>query len=284
MKPTLLSAILRRLLQKGSLPESACSRSFIREIRPLINGGIVAWEKSGSGRRLAIYDTSAFTKFLSSRFPEKENAVATEPLRIQGVARFRDSKALRGTGEEFVFVRGWQDGVLLRNGRPVPVTDGTREYGVFAFVLHPDSPYTLTGKVATVENPTAFSKFERLGTNLPLAIYLRGCLSKRLLNWLQREVGSGLEIIHFGDYDPSGLREYLGLRSLFGEQVQLYLPSNLSELFRRYSKRKLLEQRKSQAILQDLRKIKDSSVQAIVSLMDETNAGLEQEALLIANS
>ena len=65
------------------------------------------------------------------------------------------------------------------------------------------------------------------------------------------------------------------------EHARLHIPPNLSELFRKYSKRQLLRQRRSQTLLHGLRNSEEVSVQAVVKLIDETNAGLEQEALLV---
>jgi len=274
-------AVLRRLSAQGSLAESACSRSFLTIISSLVNGGVVAWEKSGAGKRLAVRDSLAFAHFLARHFPKGETEVATAALRVQGAARFRDTKALRGTGEEIICVRGWHNGALLCKGEPVSIIELTQNYGLMAFLLRDESNYELRGRIATVENPTAFTRFEKLGGEIPLALYTRGCFSKRVLRWLTNQAESGLEIVHFGDYDPVGLKEYLKLRAACGDNAYLYLPQNLRDLFQRYSNPKLLQRRKSQSVLQRLRKTDDVSVLKVVKLIEETNGGLEQEALLL---
>lgn len=152
----------------------------------------------------------------------------------------------------------------------------------FRFILlRTDSHYELHGRIATVENPTVFTSFDSLNTGLSLALYARGCFSRRVLSWLAQQAATGLEIIHFGDYDPVGLKEYLKLRAACGERVSLYLPEDLPALFRKYSNPKLLQRRKSQFLLQRLRKSEDRSVLKVIRLIEETNAGLEQEALLV---
>lgn len=273
--------VLQRLLTEGSLAESACSRALLRFVSSLISGSVLAWEKSGAGRRLAVRNASALANFLSQHFPNNENEVATMALRVQGAARFRDTKALRGTGEEIVCVRGCRDGSLFQQGQPVSVVEPTRNHGLLAFLLRTDSLYELHGRIATVENPTVFTSFDSLNTGLSFALYARGCFSRRVLSWLARQAATGLEIIHFGDYDPVGLKEYLKLRAACGERVSLYLPEDLPALFRKYSNPKLLQRRKSQFLLQRLRKTEDRSVRKVIRLIEETNAGLEQEALLV---
>jgi hypothetical protein len=59
------------------------------------------------------------------------------------------------------------------------------------------------------------------------------------------------------------------------------LPTDLENLFAQFSKRKLLMNRSSQAVLARLRKSDFPEVRRVVELMDRHNAGLEQEALLI---
>jgi hypothetical protein len=273
--------VLQRLLTEGSLAESVCSRAFLRFVSSLISGSVLAWEKSGAGRRLAVRNASALANFLSQHFPNNENEVATMALRVQGAARFRDTKTLRGTGEEIVCVRGCRDGSLFQQGQPVSVVEPTRNHGLLAFLLRTDSLYELHGRIATVENSTVFTSFDSLNTGLSFALYARGCFSRRVLSWLARQAATGLEIIHFGDYDPVGLKEYLKLRAACGERVSLYLPEDLPALFRKYSNPKLLQRRKSQFLLQRLRKTEDRSVLKVIRLIEETNAGLEQETLLV---
>src|SRR5438045_9669373 len=103
-----LRAVLQKLLEKGAIPESACSRSFLSRISPLIDGGILSWEKSGAGQRLAVRNASALSDFFVKHFPRSEEQVSSAPRRVQGVARFRNRKALRGTDEEIVCARGWR--------------------------------------------------------------------------------------------------------------------------------------------------------------------------------
>ena len=76
--------VLQRLVDKGSLAESACSRAFVRFISPLISGSVLAWEKSGAGRRLTVRDRAPLAEFLSRQFPKTESQVRHLPPRAQG--------------------------------------------------------------------------------------------------------------------------------------------------------------------------------------------------------
>jgi hypothetical protein len=86
-------------------------------------------------------------------------------------------------------------------------------------------------------------------------------------------------VLHFGDYDPVGLDEYLRLREACPGRAELYLPQGLERLFARYSKPGLL--RGTEAVLRRLRDCGLPEVRRVVDLMDRHGAGLEQEALLL---
>ncbi len=274
-------AVLHRLALQGSIAESSCGPSLRKVLGPLLRGGILARQKSGAGQRIAVLNQSRFTAFLTREFPHEQAAVSQMPVRVQGVGRFRDTKTVRGASDKIVCVRGWHDGALLQNGVPVSVAEPTYDHGVFAFLLTGDSAYQLRGTLATVENPTLFSLFERLHTGFDLVLYTSGRLSRRLIAWLALQGVGGLKIVHFGDYDPAGLDDYRRLRTACGESVVLYCPEDLPRLFRTYGNARLLDGANTQSLLKRLRAFKDATVTSILRLMDESNAGLEQEALLL---
>ncbi len=86
------------------------------------------------------------------------------------------------------------------------------------------------------------------------------------------------EIVHFGDYDPVGVDEYLRLKKACPGRVEMYVPDDLEALLSQYGKPALLEN--SKAILSRLRMEQDETARHLVSLMDRYNCGLEQEVLL----
>lgn len=271
-------AVLQRLRMTGTLSASACGPALRSALAPLINGGVLAWEKSGGGRRLMVRQPGGLAEFLAARFPQ---AAANGSSRAQGVARFRDTKALPNDVPELLAVRAWQDGGLLVNGTPAEAAAATRRHGVFAFLLQTPSAYSLRGPVAMVENPAVFTAFEQLGLDRSLTIYGHGRASARLLDWLATSASDDFHLLHLADYDPVGLSEFLRLRARLGQRVSYYVPATLPELFRRFSQPALLRKPHSQALLRQLRQSQDPVVRQVVALMEEHHAGLEQEALLI---
>ncbi len=105
-------------------------------------------------------------------------------------------------------------------------------------------------------------------------------MSGQFLHWTGELVACGATLIHCGDYDPTGLDEYMRLYEATNSGAQLYLPDELPQLFSRYSKSSLLAGRSAQ-ILQRLRTVQHPAVQTVIELIHHHNAGLEQEALLL---
>jgi hypothetical protein len=268
------------LLEQGSLPLSACSGSFLKTIRSLVDSGVVIEERAGGGRRLAVHDTVVLRAFFSKRYPDA-GVFEGASSRIAGVARFRDTKALELDEATLVCVRAWQTGVLLCDGRPVEAAAATAEHGVFAFLLGERSRYSLRGACALVENPAVFTCIERLNLPLSLAIYGHGRASTRLVDWLAGITTPDFALFHLPDYDPVGLSEFARFRARLGKRVRLHLPADLPARFERFSNRSLLDKANNRTLLANLHRSPVPEIRKVLELIDRHNAGLEQEALLL---
>ncbi len=271
---------LRELMENGALPASQCGRAFLKLLAPLFDAAVLAWKRSGAGRRLAVNDAGALSDFCRQRFPEVALPGGIES-RVTSVGRFRDSKAMANTGNEIISLRVWRDEALLKAGRPVGAAAATAAHGVFSFVLTPDSPYRLSGPCILVENPAMFASAERLNLVANAVIYGHGRISNRALQWLVATTDLNFRVLHLPDYDPAGLSEFQRLHSEFGQRIALHLPADLELRFARFSNSKLLNRINSQAMLARLRRSELPVVRQVVELIDRHNAGLEQEALLI---
>lgn len=177
-----------------------------------------------------------------------------------------------------VLLRGWHD-ILTYHGETIPISDATARFGVFALRL--DQGFHLKGQCALVENPALFFSMERLSLPAPVAILSRGFASARLLEWLSAQKLAPGAIIHLPDYDPVGLWEFLRIHQELGDRVCLHTPADLEERFRRYSNPGLLYPLRSSDILRRVRASQHPSVQAVLRLLDQFGAGLEQEGLLL---
>jgi hypothetical protein len=271
---------LLALLADGALPASACSRAFLDFIAPLLDGGVLAWQRSGVGRRLAVCDGKALNNFCGLRFPNADlpDGVGS---RAAAVGLFRDSKATANSESEIISVRVWREDALCKGGERVGAKAATIAHGMFSFPLTRECPYELRGQCALVENPAMFAAFEQLHLKVGAVVYGHGRISNRTIDWLAQTTDGTFSLLHLPDYDPVGLSEFQRLRSRLGERVVLHLPPDLEMRFDRFSKRKLLAKRNSQVMLAKLRKSDSPEIRRVVELIDRYNAGLEQEALII---
>lgn len=271
---------LRSLLASGALPASQCGQAFLKLVAPLLAGGVLAWQRSGAGRRLAVNDAKALNDFLQQRFPDAD-LPPNAGSRTAGVGRFRDTKATANSEDEIISVRVWRDDALLKNGKPVAAAMATDTHGVFSFMLARECPYELRGLCALVENPAMFAAAEQLNLDVGSMIYGRGRISNRVVDWLGCMGDSSFSLLHLPDYDPVGLSEFQRLHTRLGKRAVLYWPDDLETRFAKFSNRKLLEKGNSQAMLTQLRRSDLPAIRRAVELIDRHNAGLEQEALLI---
>jgi len=276
--------ICRRLHQAGMLPRSECGQSLVRILKPLLDSGILRWEKAAGGQRLAVVNRPAFERWLSQHFPNAQLQDGVGSSRMEAVAQYRNTKALRSNLPEIVCLRSTRDGVLLRDGVPVATTRATSEHGLFAFSLTASTPYALRGDCALIENLAVFHSFERLGLEAASAIWTGGISSNRFIDWLSASLKHDLRVLHLPDYDPVGLTEFLRHHERLCEAASLFIPDNLPSLFRRYSNPSLLADAKNQRMLMKLRKARHSSVRQVVALIDEYNGGLEHEAIFIVGA
>jgi hypothetical protein len=250
-------------------------------LRPLLDSAVIREERSGAGRRLVVRDSATAQAFISRRFPDAP-VFPGASSRIASVAAYRDSKTLAREEPEVICARGWKIGVLRREEENVEITRATATHGIFSFLLGAKAEtYSLQGPCALVENLSVLVHFERLALPAGLALWSRGRMSARLLDWLASQSAPDFRLMHLPDYDPVGLGEYARLRRRLGKRVELYTPADLAERFERFANPTLLDKANNRTLLINVRKSILPEIQAVVALIDRHNAALEQEALLI---
>jgi len=271
---------LRKLIECGALPVSQCGKAFLNLLEPLLHGGVLELKPNGGGQKLAVKNADALHDFCRQRFSETDLPVDAGS-RVEGVARFRDTKAMANRENEIISFRVWRDDALLKGGKSVGAATASAAHGVFSFLLVQDCPYELSGACALVENPAVFIVAEQLNLDVGMMIYGHGRISNRAIDWLARMTDSSFSLLHLPDYDPVGLSEFQRLHTRLGDRVILHLPADLETRFAQFSNRKLLEKGNSQAMLAQLRRSNLPAIRCVVELIDRYNAGLEQEALLV---
>lgn len=274
------AAILRKLLWNGHIPSSKVRGRNRERLKSLFASGILKEEPRAGGRRIVIESAEHFRKFITGCYP---SGLAPEhaslPPRASGVAAFRDSKKSGSRNCEPVHLRGFDGAVLILEENLLPAAELTSTFGMASFINNGNPGFQYSGTVATVENLEMFLHFEDIQPKEKLAVYTGGRSSRLLLEWLASSGMSSCRIVHYGDWDPVGLDEYLRIKDACPGRTSLFVPDNLEELFRRYSNSGLIEG--NIAIHGRLRSSDDPSVKYVVSLIDRFNAGLEQEVLIL---
>ena len=144
-----------------------------------------------------------------------------------------------------------------------------------------EEPFTwgFSGTVAVAENLEFFLSFEAAGIKCDLVIYAGGRLSDRIISWLASPLMEACSVLHCGDYDPAGLREYLRLREAMGSRAVLYVPDNMERLLKKYGRAELV--RNQAHILPGIRSCAVPEVLNVMDMVERYGLGLEQEVLLL---
>lgn len=238
---------------------------------------------AGRGIRLRITSEESFNRFVASRCP---SGLDLSPTDIQShsdaVAHLADAKAFNRSIAEGVFVRAIKPNITIEStetGEVIPVSELTAITGCAAIQLSESRSWTFCGSIAVVENADAFWLHERVIPDSDLVIFASGKMSGRLLDWLASPEMESCSILHWGDYDPVGVTEYIRLTQHCGDRVKTFVPDNLESLLKRHGKRKLITDQVE--ILGRLRQQSDNRhVARMIALFDRHRKGLEQELLL----
>jgi len=269
---------LLTLKQKGKVPLSAFGRPAIREMQPLLDGGVLGVIRSGAGRALQVNNAKALQNFIQIHFPEKPTS-KERPARAQALRTMRNTKQAKSTEASVLLLRALRPILCTINDAPFDIFELTRKCGTVGILLDGERRLLMNGNIALVENQECFLHAERMNLNVDAVIYTAGRLSGIALQFLAGTSMQGCTYLHCPDYDPVGLNEYLRYHKHLHKRIRLHIPDNLRELLFQYGKPTLLEGRNSQ-IMQTLRRESHADISEILQWMDEANAGLEQEILI----
>jgi len=277
----MLARVLSALIANGGVAASAVPAGVRETINSLIAAGALHEERRGAGIRIAVTDETVLQSVVDRWFPAglapalRDDRNSTS--RARSVAVFRDAKVTRRAAIEAVFVRGFGESVLRVGEDSLPLAHWTRTVGVSAINPDLEPPPGLIGQIAIVENMEPFMQVEAVIPSLDAAVYAGGRMSERLLAWLAAPEMSACTYVHFGDYDPVGIDEYLRLKQRCPGRVVLYLPESLADLFARYANQELV--RKNSAVLRRIRGGGDDQAGFVIGLIDRFGGGVEQEVV-----
>ena len=116
---------------------------------------------------------------------------------------------------------------------------------------------------------------------MELAVFGSGNMSNRLVDWLVSDDLKSCSLVHWGDYDPCGVLEYLRLAERCPDRTSSFVPDHIDSLLENGQRELLLRQKD---FLNKLRtKTADIHVARMVALFDKHRKALDQEGLLDGN-
>ncbi|PIE51938.1 hypothetical protein CSA37_09175 [Candidatus Fermentibacteria bacterium] len=276
------AALLGKLRDNKTIPASAVSRASEEKLKPLFQSEVLTKIPRGRGTAIIVSKPEYLQQFINKHFPEGiESTARSDMTRSESTCTFRNSKKRSRRTAMPVFIRGFGESTLLyRNtGHTLNTARQTELFSVTSIMLKEDEPLPeYAGRIATVENLEVFTAFHHLKPQNTIAVYTGGRIHRLLLHWLSSPETSKAGIVHYGDYDPAGLGEYLRIKRAREGNTELFIPPDLNALVRKYGSEILLE--KSAHLIPRLSATGDKAVKSVLEILLRNNRALEQEVLV----
>lgn len=270
---------------EGGIAESRVPRRCFALLEKLMAATCVRRCRGVRGAVYVVTDPITLDRFIQHEVPLGLDArVAESASRAEAVLRVGDAKAVASGDCMGVFVRSTKPGITLSSHRgTVDVSGLTSIASGAAVLLENGVDWTCSGQsVALIENAEAFWHCEQVLSDIDLAVWTVGRMSsRRLIAWLASAGMQHCQYTHWGDYDPTGVAEYIRLCNACPGRVSMWIPDDLEPLLQRYGKRSLLLRQGNQRLYARIRRMTaDPVVARLVALFDIHHKGLEQEILL----
>lgn len=246
----------------------------------LIDLEIVTIQREGRSDYIVVTKPENLHRYIENRFP---GGLDSSPnSRLEGVMLRGNSKLGGNASSAILICRVFSNNSITNVS--VNPKDITEEMGLFSVSINSEN-YTqmrVSGKVSIVENLDVFMKIECFIESLDIAIYSGGILDSRIIGWLN-ECDDISQIIHAGDYDSTGLKEFIRYERELKHNVEFYLNEDI-ELgdFRTYGRSDLVGKGRNLGLMDSIRKHQsdDKGFNKSIEYILESGNGLEQEFLL----
>lgn len=255
---------LARLLEKlkqYDVPRSEVGSKDSRAIQNLIDLEFLKIKNKGRGQILVLNIIEGYIQWENNLFPDgTKKAAQTQDTRSKATKNLRNSK----------FSSQSNPSIEIKIHSRIQNSLGSINW------YYNDFPKLPSGKIVLIENLRTFLKSELIFGDCEIAIRYDGIISDTILQLLSQ---TGREILIAPDYDPVGILSYLNCKEVLGDNVTLYMPSNLHELFR-HSNRTIMSRLKNRQTLKAiLERELDADSKLVIELIQSSNGGLEQEVL-----
>ena len=269
---------LQALILDGKIKRNhALSRKYSQS---LIDLEIVTIQREGRSDYIVVTKPENLHRYIENRFP---GGLDSSPnSRLEGVMLRGNSKLGGNASSAILICRVFSNNSTTNVS--VNPKDITEEMGLFSVSINSEN-YTqmrVSGKVSIVENLDVFMKIECFIESLDIAIYSGGILDSRIIGWLN-ECDDISQIIHAGDYDSTGLKEFIRYERELKHNVEFYLNEDI-ELgdFRTYGRSDLVGKGRNLGLMDSIRKHQSDDIgfNKSIEYILESGNGLEQEFLL----
>jgi len=259
------------LLERDTVAYSgAQSRSDQEMVTILEVLGLVRVETRRSRRTIVVINREQFARWVEAQYPERPVGDTVLSSRARNIVQRGASKSGRATHDVQPILLRW-----FAAERDTLWARLTHEWGIAALTSdhldHLELPPLWW--LLTIENWESMYSLAYPDPTIPIiAVWLSGNPANVVLQALARMRPPPACLLHFGDYDWSGLEIFRRLRAVMPEAA-LYVPSDIESLFQQHRNRTLLDGQLSTA--QPM--IADPACQLVADLIARYNGGLEQE-------
>ena len=293
----LLSALLK-LQQNERIPASQFTAAQKTALdRFARQTGAVICQRQGRGEVYCIHHAELFLSHLHALSPQSEQSGAPQPdgedngqgapthealpTRAQNIAHARHSKArkhahpshylhLKAVGEAV----HWHE--TARNIH-LPLSQHSHDFGAASLRIERDDHWHSPQPLWLVENQALFDQTDWLPPEPSVTLlYYAGQINNHLLHWLAQRPRAS-RIIHFPDYDGTGLANFARLHAALGSDCEFWLMPHWQDKLHRYGNREIW--------LNGLAEFKQASprlpayLQPLLQQMRHNALALEQEAV-----
>lgn len=283
-----LARALSLLKEDGKLSLSKVPKSVLVDFNQLVGANVLGLSYKKGRRNYFIAQPNGLASYIEKRFPGGllTNLDESISLRVKGILETRNSKSNQGLGFGFCLIKAAAGITLTRikdNAESHIHFDNTiPEVGSIACHLENGTTWQLSSQAKTVVTIENADTFVRPLSELPgdVVVFADGKMSKYQIDFVG-QLSANAKLLHFGDYDPVGLSEYLRLKDRV-PSAELYIPDNIKNLFKTHATKTILLKKKNQELLASLRGyLGDPYITEVLTYIDENNACLEQESLYI---
>lgn len=255
----------------------ALSKRFAQN---LIDLEIAQIQRDGRSDYIVVIRPENFYNYMKKRFPG--GLSETPNSRLSGVMLRGNSKLGGNAGHGILTCRVFTDSSAHHLSFDAKKITG--DLGIFSAAINTenDMDFQISGNIVIVENLDVFMAIERIIPDIDVAIYSGGILDSRVIKWLNncKQIAS---IIHAGDYDSTGLKEFIRYEREFRHNVNFYFHNSITlDDFKSYGRPELIGRGRNLSMLNSIRKHEttDDGFNRSLEFVLDSGKGLEQEFLL----